>query len=97
MIINPAYSGAESEMAEVEAAGRNIGIKSKGDGQDRGPTSIGLRGHRSDCALTLSSVGADGFFITQRQQLAAFATRHAMPGIYPFPDFPAVGGLLSYG
>jgi putative ABC transport system substrate-binding protein len=42
-------------------------------------------------------VGADGFFITRREQLAALATRHALPGIYPFPDFPAAGGLLSYG
>src|SRR5262249_61054800 len=27
MIVNPEYSGAESEMADVEAAGRTIGIK----------------------------------------------------------------------
>ena len=27
MIVNPDYSGAESEMADVEAAGRTIGIK----------------------------------------------------------------------
>ncbi len=42
-------------------------------------------------------VGADGFFITRRDQLAALAARHAIPGIYPFPDFPEASGLLSYG
>jgi putative ABC transport system substrate-binding protein len=42
-------------------------------------------------------VGPDGFFITRRHQLAALAARHAIPGVYPFPDFPAAGGLLSYG
>src|SRR5262249_46380676 len=42
-------------------------------------------------------VGTDGFFITRRHQLAALAARHAIPGVYPFPDFPAAGGLLSYG
>ena len=40
---------------------------------------------------------ADGFFITRRDQLAALAARYGLPGIYPFPDFPAAGGLLSYG
>ena len=43
------------------------------------------------------AVGADGFFITRRDQIAALATRYALPGIYPFPDYPAAGGLMSYG
>src|SRR5262249_24911307 len=42
-------------------------------------------------------VGADGFFITRREQFAILAAYYAIPGIYPFPDFPASGGLLSYG
>src|SRR5262245_36451003 len=42
-------------------------------------------------------VGTDGFFVTRRHQLAALAARHAIPAVYPFPDFPAAGGLLSYG
>jgi putative tryptophan/tyrosine transport system substrate-binding protein len=42
-------------------------------------------------------VGADGYFITRRDQLAALAARYGIPGIYPFPDFPEAGGLLSYG
>ena len=40
---------------------------------------------------------ADGYFITRRDQLATLAARYAIPGIYPFPDFPKAGGLLSYG
>jgi putative ABC transport system substrate-binding protein len=47
--------------------------------------------------VEIFTVGADGFFITRRDQLAALATRYAIPGIYPFPDFPVAGGLLSYG
>src|SRR5262245_50172561 len=27
----------------------------------------------------------------------ALAARYAIPGIYPFPDFPQAGGPLSYG
>ena len=43
------------------------------------------------------TIGTDGFFVTRRHRLAALAVRHAIPGVYPFPDFPEAGGLLSYG
>jgi putative ABC transport system substrate-binding protein len=97
MITNPTYPGSDSEVAEVHAAGRKIGMQthkvpaSNPREIDAAFTTIGQL--RVDAFL----VGADGFFITRRDQLAALATRYALPGIYPFPDFPAAGGLLSYG
>ena len=42
-------------------------------------------------------VGTDGFFIDRRNQIAALAIRYRVTGIYPFPDFPQAGGLMSYG
>ena len=36
MIVNPDYSGAEAEMADVEAAGRTIGIKALPSGSADG-------------------------------------------------------------
>jgi putative ABC transport system substrate-binding protein len=43
-------------------------------------------------------VGVDpGFFLTRRALIAALAIRHAIPAIYNNRDFPAVGGLMSYG
>ena len=42
-------------------------------------------------------IGADGFFTSHSSQLAALATRHAMPAIFQYRDFVASGGLLSYG
>jgi putative ABC transport system substrate-binding protein len=97
MIINPNFPGADSEIAEVEAAGRLIGMQahkltaSNAGDLDAAFATIGQL--RVDAFM----VGADGFFITRRDQLAALAARYALPGIYPFPDFPAAGGLLSYG
>jgi putative ABC transport system substrate-binding protein len=41
--------------------------------------------------------GDDPFFVIQRKQIVALAARQAVPAIYQFRDFPAVGGLLSYG
>ena len=42
-------------------------------------------------------VGADPFFNVRRDRLIALATRHAVPAIYQFRDYPLAGGLMSYG
>jgi putative ABC transport system substrate-binding protein len=42
-------------------------------------------------------IAPDSFFIGRSVQLVALAARHAVPTIYPFREFAAVGGLLSYG
>src|SRR5262249_13368787 len=42
-------------------------------------------------------IGADTFFNSRSELLAALATRHAIPTISPYRDFAAAGGLMSYG
>jgi putative ABC transport system substrate-binding protein len=42
-------------------------------------------------------VGANPFFNRQRDQLLGLAARHTIPTIYAFREFPAAGGLISYG
>src|SRR5262249_57790681 len=42
-------------------------------------------------------IGTDGFFITQSEQLATLTVRHAVPAIFPYHEFTAAGGLMSYG
>jgi putative tryptophan/tyrosine transport system substrate-binding protein len=42
-------------------------------------------------------VGADVFFTTRIQQLAALTIHHAVPAVYGRRDFPVAGGLVSYG
>jgi putative tryptophan/tyrosine transport system substrate-binding protein len=97
MIVNPLFAGSETEMAEVEAAGRVLGLQTRRlaatttDELDAAFAAIGEQ--RVDAVM----VGTDGFFIDRRDQLAALAIRYRVAGIYPFPDFPAAGGLMSYG
>ena len=42
-------------------------------------------------------ISADPFLSTRREQLVALASRHAVPAIYAWREFAAIGGLISYG
>jgi putative ABC transport system substrate-binding protein len=43
------------------------------------------------------SVTPSPLFVSQRAQIVALAARYRLPAIYPFIQFPHVGGLMSYG
>jgi putative ABC transport system substrate-binding protein len=97
MITNPAFPGSTSEVAEVETAGRSIAIQiHKAIASSPGDIDAAFS-NISQLGVDAFIVGADGFFITRSQQFALLAARYTVPGIYPFPDFPEAGGLLSYG
>jgi putative ABC transport system substrate-binding protein len=42
-------------------------------------------------------IAADTFFSGKSAELAALASRHAVPTISPYRDFVTAGGLMSYG
>jgi putative ABC transport system substrate-binding protein len=42
-------------------------------------------------------VNASNLFTRRTEQLAALATRHGLPAIFPFREFALAGGLMSYG
>ena len=42
-------------------------------------------------------VSSDSFFYSRSNQLASLASRHSVPTIFPFREFVAAGGLMSYG
>ena len=42
-------------------------------------------------------VSNDALFVSLRVQIVALAKRHSLPATYEFREFPAVGGLMSYG
>jgi putative tryptophan/tyrosine transport system substrate-binding protein len=42
-------------------------------------------------------IAGDTFFSGKSTELAALASRHAVPTISPYRDFVTAGGLMSYG
>jgi putative ABC transport system substrate-binding protein len=51
-------------------------------------------GQRHSGALVISP---DALFSSNSQQLAALTAKHAVPAISSLREFPAAGGLMSYG
>jgi putative ABC transport system substrate-binding protein len=39
----------------------------------------------------------DPFFDSRRREIIALSSRHQLPGIFHIREFPAGGGLMSYG
>jgi len=92
---NPAF--AASETRELQTAARAHGVGLLPFNASR-PSEIDtafadLVQQRAD-ALQVSS---DGFLLTHPDQIVALAAHHAIPAIYAWPQYPAVGGLMSYG
>ena len=42
-------------------------------------------------------VEADPFLLARHEQIVALAAQAMLPAIYAFREFPAAGGLISYG
>ena len=88
---------AETETKEVEIAARAHGVRLLFVNASR-PSEIEtafaeLVQQRPDAL----QVASDGFLLTYPDQIVALAARYAVPTIYAWPKYAAVGGLISYG
>jgi putative ABC transport system substrate-binding protein len=96
-LVNPTFPGSEIQSKDLLAAARKLGLQlhllhasTEHDFDTVFATMVQLRAG----ALV---VGPDAFFFSRRDQIAELAARHAMPAIYSLREFPAAGGLMSYG
>jgi putative tryptophan/tyrosine transport system substrate-binding protein len=96
-LINPNFPDAESELRDVEAAARALGLQLivlRAGSEREIDTAFATMAQQSGGAL---DVNVDPFFLARREQIVALAARHAIPAIYPVRDFAVAGGLMSYG
>ena len=97
LLVNPTNPNAETLSRDVQAAARTLGLQlhvlhasTERDFDTVFATLVQLRAG----GLV---IGADAFFNSRSEQLAALALRHAVPTIYQYREFAAAGGLMSYG
>jgi putative tryptophan/tyrosine transport system substrate-binding protein len=97
ILVNPNRPDAVTQVKDIEAAARTLGLQviimSAGTEGDVDAAFMALVQQRLGALL----ISADPFFVSRRGQLVALAARHAIPTIYQWRDFVAVGGLISYG
>jgi putative ABC transport system substrate-binding protein len=97
LLVNPTNPSAEALSSDLQTAARTLGLQlhilrasTERDFDRVFATLLQLRAG----GLV---IGTDGFFNTQSEQLATLTVRHAVPAIFPFREFTAAGGLMSYG
>jgi putative tryptophan/tyrosine transport system substrate-binding protein len=95
-LVNPNNSntvGRTREMQEIaRALGRQLQAVTAATEAELEPAFAAVQGHAG--ALF---VPPDPFFTGHREQLVVLAARHAIPTSYPFREYAAAGGLVSYG
>ena len=97
LLVNPDSPLAETESKDFQAAGRSLGLETPvlHASSDRDLDAVFAS------ALQLRAgglvIGNDALFTSRLEQLASLAARYAVPTIYEYRKFTAVGGLMSYG
>jgi putative ABC transport system substrate-binding protein len=97
ILVNPNNPFAEYTVRNAQEAVRakevQVQILKAGTEGDFGSAFASLVQTRAGALL----VASDPFFNSRREELVALAARHAVPAIYEWREFAAVGGLISYG
>jgi ABC-type uncharacterized transport system substrate-binding protein len=97
VLLNPNYSEADAQRLDVQSAanalGRHLLVQYASTEWEFEPVFA---------KLVQEGVGAlvvenDPFFDTKRDRLMALAAQNNIPAIYHIREFPASGGLMSYG
>ena len=93
-LVNPDNQDLLQEIEDVaRSTGRSLEVAKARNLDDLEPAFMQLVSAQVGAVL----VSNDAFFVNQRVQLVALAKRHSLPATYEFREFPAVGGLMSYG
>jgi len=97
MLINPVSPDAVPEIRDVEQAAQANGLGLKILNAST-PAEIErafaeIAESKPDALL----VGSDPFYVLHRKQITSLVAPLRIPAIYPFREFLAAGGLLSYG
>ncbi len=97
LLVNPTNTLAEGMIRDVQEAARAKGVQLtilKAGTESEIDSAFASLVQPQAGALVVSS---EPFFTSRREQLAALASRYAIPAIYGWRELAAAGGLISYG
>jgi putative ABC transport system substrate-binding protein len=97
MLANPTSPYFEPETKDVIGSARALGREVQVLGAttpEEIDTAFDILAQQRTGAVIVSG---DPFFDSQRDKLVALAARQAIPAIYQWREFAAIGGLMSYG
>ena len=97
MLVNAASPDALPELRDVQSAAQAMGLElqvvSARTPEEIDSAFATFAQQRPDALL----IGSDPFLAIRREQVVAAAARLKVPTVYPFREFAAAGGLMSYG
>jgi putative ABC transport system substrate-binding protein len=98
VLVNPTNpSIAENISRDLPVAARTLGLQTPvlraGSASEIDMAFVTVVQQRAGALL----VANDAFFNSRRDQLVALAAQHRLPTMYGWREFPAAGGLMSYG
>jgi putative ABC transport system substrate-binding protein len=97
MLANPLSPDAIPEIGFVQAGAQSLGLQlamfNASTASDIEAAFATIAEQKPDALL----VGTDPFFVNQRADIVARIASLKIPAIYPFREFVAEGGLISFG
>jgi putative tryptophan/tyrosine transport system substrate-binding protein len=98
LLVNPdSPTLADKQTSDQQAAARTLGLElhvlHARTADDFDGVFAELAQLRADGLI----IGGEALFTSAADRLAALTLRHAMPALYLSREFPAAGGLMSYG
>jgi putative ABC transport system substrate-binding protein len=95
--VNPASPVARDEVNDVEAAARALGWTVKVYNISSEDSFEGAFASFAQEGIGALIAQDAAIFNNQQKQLAVLTARFRVPALFIFRDFPAAGGLMSYG
>jgi putative tryptophan/tyrosine transport system substrate-binding protein len=97
LLVNPNSAVTQVETKALRESAHTLGVELR-------VLNVGSASEIATAFTTLTKeqsvpvvVSGDPLFMDQRVQLVVLAARYSVPAIYPFREFAAAGGLVSYG
>jgi putative ABC transport system substrate-binding protein len=98
LLVNPANRATtEGYIREIEIAARGLGLKIHILHADSARDFDAVFASAKERGAGALVIVADLLFISNIDRLATLSLLHSVPAIFPFREFVAAGGLVSYG